>query len=104
MKLFKESIILTKRHNRYAGDCDSVLGLVFDYKGYVYLYSDSEKIYGTDRLFSITSCPRYGQWLLDNAMDLLRLAYDDNPNEFYDDRNGDDNGRKREFLNILSKL
>ncbi len=105
MKLFKESIILTKKHTRYAGDSYSVLGLVVDYKGVAYLFSDAETdgSFGIDKLIRITSCPKYVKWLLDNSMDLLWMAHDDYPHEFYNDRTVVA-GRKDEFIYLLTKI
>ena len=105
MKLFKESIILTKKHTRYAGDSHSVLGLVVDYKGVAYLFSDAETdgSFGIDKLMSITSCPKYVKWLLDNSMDLLEITYNHYPHEFYNDRNNPD-GRKNEFIYLLKEI
>ncbi len=99
MNLFKESVILTKRYTRYGGDFESVLGLVTDHKGCTYLYNDAE-----NRLFSITSCPKYTKWLFDNSMDLLNIIRDGYPyGDFYNDRSVRD-GRKKEFLYILKQL
>ena len=106
MNLFKESVILTKRYTRYGGDSESTLALVVDYKGVAYLFSDADNdtLVVDGRLFSITSCPKYVKWLLDNSMDLLEMVHDDYPySDFYNDRNVVD-GRKKEFLNILSYL
>lgn len=104
MKLFKESIILTKRHTRYGGDSESVLGLVVDYKGVAYLFSDAEtNKLGECRLFSITSKPEYVKWLLDNSMDLLEMLHINYPHtgDFYNDRSVVD-GRWRELHLILN--
>jgi len=103
MNLFKESIILTKIHIRYGGDSTSTLALVVDYKGVAYLYTDADNdtLVVDGRMFSITSCPKYVKWLLDNSMDLLEMVNDDCPYDWYNDRNVVD-GRKKEFLNILS--
>lgn len=104
MKLFKESIILTRRHERYGGDSESVLGLVVDYKGYAYLYSDAETISGNGgRLYNITSCPEYINWLLDNSMDLLEMCQDDCPSYWWNDRTKR-KGREEEFLYIIEKI
>ena len=108
MNLFRESIVLTKRYERYGGDSCSTLGLVTDHKGYTYLYSDSELFdshsLGLCRLFSITSCPIYTKWLFDNSMDLLNIIRDDCPySDFYNDRTVR-NGRKKEFLYILEQI
>ena len=102
MNLFKESIILTKVHTRYGGDSTSTLALVVDYRGVAYLYTNANNNTLVDgRLFSITSCPKYVKWLLDNSMDLLEISHKNCPYDFYNDRNVVD-GRKKEFLNILS--
>ena len=105
MNVFKLSIVLTKRHTRYGGDSDSLLGLVLNHKGVLYLYSDSEpqSDYGMNRMFPITSCPVYTQWLVDNYMDLLMMLEDEYPHDWYNDRTivG---GRKLEFKAILDKL
>ena len=109
MNLFKESIILTKRYTRYGGDSESTLALVVDYKGVAYLFSDAENwdnasaSLGVNRLFSITSCPKYVKWLLDNSMDLLEMVHDEYPHAFYNDRNVVA-GRKDEFKHILTKI
>ena len=105
MKLFKESIILTRNYTRYGGDSESVLGLVVDYKGVAYLFSDAETSgsLGINRLFSITSCPKYVEWLLYYSMDLLEMARDEYPHTFYNDRNVVA-GRKDEFIYLLNKI
>ena len=105
MKLFKESIILTRNYTRYGGDSASILALVVDYKGVAYLFSDAETSgsLGINRLFSITSCPKYVEWLLYYSMDLLEMAHDDYPHDFYNDRNVV-GGRKDEFIYILNKI
>ena len=105
MKLFKESIILTRNYTRYGGDSTSILGLVVDHRGVAYLFSDAETTgsLGINRLFSITSCPKYVKWLLDNSMDLLEITYNHYPHEFYNDRN-DADGRKNEFIYLLNKI
>ena len=106
MKLFKESIILTRNYTRYGGDSTSILGLVVDHRGVAYLFSDAETTgsLGINRLFSITSCPKYVKWLLDNSMDLLEMVQDNYPyGDFYNDRNVVD-GRKNEFIYLLNKI
>ena len=105
MKLFKESIILTRNYTRYGGDSTSTLGLVVDYKGVAYLFSDAETdgSLGINRLISITSCPKYVEWLLYYSMDLLEMARDEYPHTFYNDRNVVA-GRKDEFIYLLNKI
>ena len=105
MKLFKESIILTRNYTRYGGDSTSTLGLVVDHKGVAYLFSDAETSgsLGINRLFSITSCPEYVKWLLYYSMDLLEMARDEYPHTFYNDRNVVA-GRKDEFIYLLNKI
>ena len=105
MELFKESIILTRNYTRYGGDSTSILGLVVDYKGVAYLFSDAETdgSLGMNRLFSITSQPEYVKWLIDNSMDLLEMADGDSFHAFYNDRNVVE-GRKDEFIYILDEI
>ena len=105
MKLFKESIILTRNYTRYGGDSTSTLALVVDYKGVAYLFSDAETdgSLGINRLISITSCPKYVEWLLYYSMDLLEMARDEYPHTFYNDRNVVA-GRKDEFIYLLNKI
>ena len=104
MKLFKESIILTRNYTRYGGDSTSILGLVVDHRGVAYLFSDAETTgsLGVNRLFSITRQPEYVKWLLDNSMDLLQMVQDNYPyGDFYNDRSVVD-GRWRELHLILN--
>jgi|TARA_R110000796_G_scaffold38476_10_gene96793 hypothetical protein len=105
MELFKESIILTRNYTRYGGDSTSILGLVVDYKGVAYLFSDADNDgpLGMNRLFSITSQPEYVKWLIDNSMDLLEMADGDSFHAFYNDRNVVE-GRKDEFIYILDEI
>lgn len=104
MKLFKKSIILTRRHERFAGDSESVIGLVVDYKGYAYLYSDAGAyIENGGRLYNITSCPEYINWLFDNSMDLLEMCQDDCPSYWWNDRTKR-RGREEEFLSIIKQI
>jgi len=102
--LFKESIILTRRYTRFGGDSESTLALVVDERNVAYIYSNSENdVLGCSRMFSITSCPKYVEWLLFNAMDLLEMVEGYPVFEFYNDRNVVD-GRRKEFKYLLDKL
>ena len=104
MKLFKENIILTKIHTRYGGDMESTLGLVVDYRGIAYLYSNADfrgGRLGMNRLFPITSQPEYVEWLIDNSMDLLELAKDPYA-DFYNDRTR--GSRQQEFSVLLENV
>lgn len=79
MKIFGESVLLTRRFNRFDGDHDSDLGLVVDYLGVLHLYGDADGV----RLYQLTSDPDYIAWLLRNSMDLLSICPLHCPNVWY---------------------
>ena len=101
--IFNTSIILTKRFTRYGGDAESILGLVVNHKGSMFLYFEGDEI----KLLPITSSPEYIKWLLDNHMDLLLIAEDNDfmniYNDWYNDRSIE-NGRRIEFQSLIKSL
>ena len=105
MDLFKHSIILTKRFERYGGDSMHTLALVIDNKGVAYLYHSADNI-----MKSITSHAPYVHWLIHNSMDLLKLTEKTDFNDVFFDwwsEEGDRNDytqRRKEFMNILDSF
>ena len=73
---------------------ESTLGLVIDYKGVAFLFSDATY---KPTLTPITCAPLYVKWLVNNSMDLLELAQ--RPDGFY--RDGDNDDRQEDFLLLL---
>lgn len=99
MKVFGESIMLTRRHTRYGGDHESDLGLVVDFRGSIYLYGNANRA----RLYPITSDPDYVAWLLENSMDLLKLCECDPCFVWWNDRPAEE-GRRKEFLFAIKEV
>jgi len=105
MELFKHSIILTKRFERYGGDSQNTLALIVNDKGVAFLYHSEEHV-----MKSITTYAPYVYWLIHNSMDLLTLAEDTHYNNVYCDwwsEDGDRNDytqRREEFRTILKSF
>mgnify|MGYP000990735849 CR=1 FL=1 len=105
MELFKRTVILTRKYIRYGGDSESTLALVEDQQGYVSLYSDAEHddyLIMNGRLFHITSSQSYADWLFHNYMDLLLMAQDGYPHNWWSIQG--DEKRKKEFKSTLEIL
>jgi hypothetical protein len=105
MEVFKNTVVLTRRFERYGGDSMYTLALVVDTKGIAYLYHNDDNV-----MKSITSSPKYVNWLLYNSMDLLLMAEESDFNECYCDwwseegDRSDDTQRRKEFRAILNSF
>jgi len=91
-----ESKVLTRVHIRYGGDSENTISLL-NLDGKCYLVYDD----GKATIKSITTNDDYIEWLFYNYVDLLRMAEDDYPHNWWSEQHPD-TSRKDEFKSILN--